>query len=96
MENFKDYCKKVLIKESVNNLAQKANTGVLVTSWNSSSNKNVKHTIYYLQNENSFYQISSNGNDILEVKVIDANNLNDYSKWFNPEIFNTLQKVLEN
>jgi len=94
MGDFKRYLKKVLC-EDVNDLSNKAKTGKLVASWESETKKLVKHNIYYVAKENNFYQTSEINNDIYEVKVIEADHLKDYIKWFSDDIFQKLTDVLE-
>lgn len=98
MNEFQNYLTKKLMAEdnsSTSSLVAKAKAGEMVTKWNSKTADNVNHIIFYHKDEKAFYQVSSKGNDIIEVKVINADMLNDYVDWFDKQTFEKLKQVSE-
>jgi len=84
--SLRDY---MLMKENLEQLKQKAETLPQVTGW-IGSDKKVEHIIHFDKGSSEFYQVSKDGENVLEVKVIDAKDLNKYKNWFSDDVFEKL------
>jgi hypothetical protein len=83
------YVKLIEKNKNLSNDVKNIKTGQFVSSGSSSS---ARFEMYYI--DGVFANIASRGGDVLEIKYIDPDNIDDYVNYFPAEVINKMKNVL--